>query len=50
MSIYESAVKRPITTIMLFIAVVVMGGYSLRHLSVDFYPELEFPAISVMTL
>ena len=50
MSIYGSAVKRPITTIMLFIAVVVLGGYSLRQLSVDFYPEMEFPAISVMTM
>ena len=50
MSIYGSAVKKPITTIMLFIAVVVLGGYSLRQLSIDFYPELDFPAISVMTL
>ncbi len=50
MSIYQSAVKRPITTIMLFIAVVVLGAYALRQLSVDFYPEMEFPAISVMTL
>ncbi len=50
MSIYGSAVKKPITTIMLFIAVVVLGGYSLRQLPVDFYPELEFPAISVLTM
>lgn len=50
MSIYGSAVKKPITTIMLFIAVVVLGGYSLRQLPIDFYPKLDFPAISVMTL
>ncbi len=50
MSIYGNAVKRPVTTIMLFIAVVVLGGYSLKQLAIDFYPELEFPAISVMTI
>lgn len=50
MSIYGSAVKKPITTIMIFIAVVVFGGYSLRQLAIDFYPELDFPAISVLTM
>lgn len=50
MSIYGSAVKKPITTIMIFIAVLVFGGYSLKQLAIDFYPELDFPAISVMTM
>jgi len=50
MSIYRSAVKKPITTIMIFIAVIVFGGYSLKQLAIDFYPELDFPAISVMTM
>jgi hydrophobic/amphiphilic exporter-1 (mainly G- bacteria), HAE1 family len=50
MSIYGSAVKKPVTTIMLFIAVVVLGGYALRQLPIDFYPELDFPAISVLTM
>jgi HAE1 family hydrophobic/amphiphilic exporter-1 len=50
MSIYGSAVKKPITTIMIFIAVLVFGGYSLKQLAVDFYPELDFPAITVMTM
>lgn len=50
MSIYANAVRKPITTIMIFIAVVVLGGYSLKQLAIDFYPELEFPAISVLTM
>jgi HAE1 family hydrophobic/amphiphilic exporter-1 len=50
MSIYGSAVRKPITTIMIFIAVIVFGGYSLKQLAIDFYPELDFPAISVMTM
>ena len=50
MSIYGSAVKKPITTFMIFVAVLVFGGYSLKQLAIDFYPELDFPAISVLTM
>ena len=49
MSIYESSVKRPLTTIMVFIAMIVLGLYSLAKLPIDLYPEIEFPAISVFT-
>ena len=50
MSIYKSAVKNPITTIMIFLAIIVFGLYSLTKLPVDMYPEMELPAISVMTV
>ena len=49
MSIYGSAVKKPVTTIMLFMGVIVFGIYSLMKLPIDFYPEMEFPAIMVFT-
>ena len=49
MSIYKSAVSRPITTLMIFAALVVIGIYSLIQLPVDLYPEMEPPYISVMT-
>ena len=49
MSIYGNAVRRPITTIMIFVALLVMGGYSLNKLPIDFYPDIDFPAISVIT-
>ncbi len=49
MSIYGNAVKRPITTIMIFVALMVMGIYSLNKLPIDFYPDIDFPAISVIT-
>lgn len=49
MSIYGNAVRRPITTIMIFVALLVLGGYSLNKLPIDFYPEIDFPAISVIT-
>jgi HAE1 family hydrophobic/amphiphilic exporter-1 len=49
MSIYGTAVRRPITTIMIFVGLLVMGIYSLNKLPIDFYPDIEFPAISVVT-
>ena len=49
MSIYGSAVKKPITTIMIFLAVMVFGIYSLVNLPIDLYPDIEFPAITVFT-
>lgn len=49
MSIYKSAVTKPITTIMIFMAVMVFGFYSLSNLPIDLYPEIEFPTITVMT-
>jgi HAE1 family hydrophobic/amphiphilic exporter-1 len=49
MSIYGSAVKNPVTTIMLFVGVIVFGIYSFIKLPIDFYPEMEYPAIMVFT-
>jgi HAE1 family hydrophobic/amphiphilic exporter-1 len=50
MSIYKSAVKKPITTMMVFVAIIVFGLYNLTRLPVDLYPEVEPPVISVMTM
>ncbi|MDY0160602.1 MAG: efflux RND transporter permease subunit [Bacteroidales bacterium] len=50
MSIYSSAVKQPITTLMIFAAVLLFGLYSLVRLPVDFYPEVEYPAITILTV
>jgi hydrophobic/amphiphilic exporter-1 (mainly G- bacteria), HAE1 family len=49
MSIYKSAVNKPITTLMVFAAVVVMGIYAFTRIPVDLYPELDPPYISVIT-
>lgn len=49
MSIYSNAVKRPITTIMIFVALVVVGVYSLYNLPIDLYPKMEPPIITIMT-
>ncbi|MFI3269059.1 MAG: efflux RND transporter permease subunit [Rikenellaceae bacterium] len=49
MNIYETAVRKPISTVLIFIGVMIFGLYSLRMLSVDQYPEIEIPMISVIT-
>jgi len=49
MSIYSAAVKKPITTIMIYVGIVVLGIYSYIKLPIDFFPELEAPIISVVT-
>jgi hydrophobic/amphiphilic exporter-1 (mainly G- bacteria), HAE1 family len=49
MSLYSTAVKKPVSTILIFIGVVVFGFYSLNKLSIDLYPEIDPPMISVFT-
>jgi HAE1 family hydrophobic/amphiphilic exporter-1 len=49
MSIYSASVKRPVTTILVFVALMVVGIYSLVQLPVDLYPEMELPYVVVYT-
>ncbi|MCD8176106.1 MAG: efflux RND transporter permease subunit [Tannerellaceae bacterium] len=49
MSLYSTAVKKPVTTALVFVAVVILGLFSLTRLSVDLYPEIESNTILVMT-
>lgn len=49
MRIYESAVKKPVTTALIFIGLIVMGLFSYSRLSVDLYPEIELNAVMIMT-
>ncbi len=49
MKIYETSVRKPISTILIFIGVIIFGLFSLRSLSIDLYPEMDIPAISVFT-
>ena len=48
MSLPKLAVNRPITTLMLLAAVLVMGGISLFKLPLEFYPRLDLPFVMVI--
>ncbi len=49
MSLYGSAVKRPIMTTLCFVAVVILGLFSLQKLPIDLYPDVETNTLMVMT-
>ena len=49
MSIYQTAVKRPVTTILIFLGIAIFGLFSLSRLSIDLLPDIETNAIMVMT-
>ena len=49
MSIYSNSVNRPVTTILIFVGLMVIGLYSLTQLPVDLYPEIELPFVGVVT-
>jgi HAE1 family hydrophobic/amphiphilic exporter-1 len=49
MSLYGSAVKRPIMTTLCFVAVVILGLFSLNTLPIDLYPDIDTNTIMVMT-
>lgn len=49
MSIYESSVKKPITTILIFLIVVVLGLFSLSKLNIDLMPKIETSNVMIVT-
>ncbi len=49
MSLYEGAVKKPIMTSLMFLAVVIFGLFSLSKLPIDLYPDIDTNTIMVMT-
>jgi len=49
MKLAQLSVNRPVTTLMIFVAMVVLGLVALSMLGLDLMPELEIPAVSVMT-
>ena len=49
MSLYESAVKKPVMTSIIFIAVILLGLFSYNKLPIDLLPKIETNTILVMT-
>lgn len=48
MSIYKSAINKPVTTILIFIAVMIIGAFSYIKLPIDQFPEMDPPYVMVM--
>ena len=49
MKIPEFSVNRKVTTAMLAMILVVLGTLAFFQLGLDFFPDLEFPTVSVIT-
>ena len=49
MAIYKTAINKPITTGLIFVAVIVLGLFSLTRLPIDQMPEMDPPYVTVMT-
>jgi Cation/multidrug efflux pump len=49
MKVYETAVKNPVGTSLIFIGVVLIGLMFYRQLPVDLYPNIDLNIVSVMT-
>jgi len=49
MSLYESSVRKPVMTSIIFIAVVILGLFSYDRLPIDLLPKIETNTILVMT-
>ena len=50
MSLYGSAVKRPIMTTLCFVAVIILGLFSLTKLPIDLFPDIDTNTIMVITM
>ncbi len=49
MSLYESSVKKPVMTTLVFVAIVILGLFSLNKLPIDLLPNIETNTIMVLT-
>ena len=49
MAIYKTAINKPITTGLVFVAVIILGLFSLSKLPIDQMPEMDPPYVTVMT-
>ncbi|MEJ2744410.1 MAG: efflux RND transporter permease subunit [bacterium] len=49
MRLPEFGVKRPVTNLMIFLGIIVIALYSMTNLGVDLMPEIEPPAITVIS-
>ena len=50
MKIAGAAVKHSITTIMVFIALFILGAISLSRLGLELFPDISFPTVVVVTI
>lgn len=49
MRLPEFSVKQPIAALMFFLALALIGGFSLAKLNIDMLPDIDPPVVSILT-
>ena len=50
MALIRMAIRRPMTTLMIFVILLVMGYRSYTLLQIDSFPDIDFPVVSIVTV
>jgi len=48
MALYESAVKKPVTTALIFVAIIFIGAFAYYRLPIDLFPKIETNQLTVI--
>lgn len=49
MAIYKTAIQKPVTTALIFVAVMIIGLFCFTQLPIDQFPEMDPPYVTVLT-
>ncbi len=49
MRLSKTSVNKPVTTLMIFLGVIMVGLFCIRQMPIDLYPEMDIPAVTVIT-
>lgn len=49
MILSEFGIKRPVTVLMIFIGITVIGIVALLNINIDLFPDMSFPIVAIMT-
>ncbi len=50
MKLVETAVRRPVLTVMMVTVLIVLGLFSFRRLTIDLFPKVDIPVVSITTI
>ena len=48
MKLPEFSVKRPVTTVMMFMIIIVIAMISAKRIAVDMFPDIDFPVVLIV--
>ncbi|GAH06624.1 unnamed protein product, partial [marine sediment metagenome] len=49
MKISNLAVKKPVTTVVFYLGIIVLGVFSLGKLAIDLIPDISYPVIAIFS-